>query len=109
MRPSRLYPLLVHPASGELIALYRADAVAAGEPTEDVEACERLLHGTPRAALDPLPLLTGHDLHALGLRPGPDFRRILESVRDAQLDGRARSRAEALQLVAELTEPPAAP
>jgi tRNA nucleotidyltransferase (CCA-adding enzyme) len=38
------------------------------------------------------PLLTGNDLKALGIRPGPIYRDILNSLRYARLDGRLTSR-----------------
>jgi tRNA nucleotidyltransferase (CCA-adding enzyme) len=41
------------------------------------------------------PLLTGGDLQAMGLRPGPQFGRLLEGLVAAQVAGRLRSRAEA--------------
>jgi poly(A) polymerase len=105
LRPSRLFPLLVQPGVGELIALYRAEAVAAGETIHHIEFCERLLRETPPDVLDPPPLLTGHDLHQLGLKPGPEFRRILAIVRESQLDAEVRSREEALKLVETLLQP----
>ena len=50
----------------------------------------------PPEILDPSPLLTGDDLIAMGFRPGPKFRSILESIRDAQLNLELRSRDEAV-------------
>ena len=44
----------------------------------------------------PVPLITGDDLVGEGFRPGPVFKRILDSVYDAQLEGRIRTREEAL-------------
>ena len=44
-------------------------------------------------------LLTGDDLIRHGLKPGEKFKEILESVRDAQLEGNIRSFDEALALV----------
>ncbi|MBI3456241.1 MAG: CCA tRNA nucleotidyltransferase [Candidatus Rokubacteria bacterium] len=41
------------------------------------------------------PLLTGADLKAMGLSPGPLFGRLLEGLRVAQVAGRLRSREEA--------------
>ncbi|MBN9522409.1 CCA tRNA nucleotidyltransferase [bacterium] len=105
MRPSRLKPILVHPGIGELLALHRAIAVAAGHDVGHVEFCETVLRETPRGELDPPPVLTGNDLKALGLKPGPEFKRLLDAVREAQLDGAVRSRDEALALVRSL--PPA--
>ena len=45
------------------------------------------------------PALTGRDLQALGIRPGPVYRAILDALRDARLDGRVQSRDEELALV----------
>jgi poly(A) polymerase len=98
MRLSKIKPLLVHPGINELLALHRAEAVAEGRSTEAVEFCERMLRETPPEALNPPPLLTGDDLRTAGLKPGPEFKRILAAVRDAQLDGRVRTRDEALRL-----------
>ena len=97
MRASRLKPILVHPGIGELLALHRA-----GGHLEGVEFCERVLRETPPDELDPPPAVTGEDLIALGLPPGPEFKRLLDAVREAQLDGGVRSKAEALELVARL-------
>ena len=44
----------------------------------------------------PEPLVTGDDLIQLGLEPGPDFRRLLDGVYDAQLEGEVTTRDEAL-------------
>ena len=37
--------------------------------------------------LAPQPLITGDDLIAHGLSPGPHFKRVLDAVYDAQLEG----------------------
>ena len=50
------------------------------------------------SGLAPPPLLDGHDLQQLGLHPGPAFRRILDAVYDAQLEGRVQTREEARAL-----------
>jgi poly(A) polymerase len=47
----------------------------------------------------PAPLLSGHDLIALGLSPGPVFREILDSVQTEQLEGRLCSSEEAMEFV----------
>jgi poly(A) polymerase len=44
----------------------------------------------------PTPLVTGDDLVAAGLSPGPRFRRMLEATYDEQLEGRLHTRDEAL-------------
>ncbi len=98
MRPSALKTVLAHPGSRELLALHRADALAAGRSTEHVDYCEQLLKQWTDADLNPPPLVTGHDLARHGLKPGPLFKRLLGAVREAQLDGTVTNQAEALAL-----------
>jgi poly(A) polymerase len=112
MRASRLKPLLAHPGAGELLALHRADAEAAGRDVGHVELCERLLwQWSADGSLNPPPLVTGDDLTALGMEPGPSFKRLLDAVRAAQLDGEITTREEGIALVRRLAEasPPAPP
>ena len=110
MRASVLKPLLVHPGIGELLALHRALAEAGGSGVAHVEFCERVLRDTPRAELNPAPVLTGEDLIARGLKPGPAFKRLLDAVREAQLDGAVTTKEQAHALVQRLlSEPPASP
>jgi len=49
----------------------------------------------------PPPLITGDDLIAMGMEPGPRFRQILDAVYDEQLEGRLHSREQALQWVSQ--------
>ena len=44
----------------------------------------------------PPPLITGDDLIAMGLRPGPNFKALLDQTYDAQLEGRVRGKDQAL-------------
>ncbi|MGD2144832.1 MAG: CBS domain-containing protein [Anaerolineae bacterium] len=48
------------------------------------------------------PKMTGDDLKALGLKPGPLFGGLLGTLRDAWLDGEVSTRAEELELLEEL-------
>ncbi len=47
----------------------------------------------------PPPLVRGDDLIALGLKPGPKFREILEAVETRQLEEALKTRDEALDWV----------
>jgi poly(A) polymerase len=102
MTLSKLKTILVHPGIGELLALHRTEALASGSGLAAVEFCERMLRDTPPEELNPPPVVTGEDLKALGLRPGPEFKRLLDAVREAQLEGRVRTKEEGLKLVEEL-------
>lgn len=48
------------------------------------------------------PLVSGDDLIAAGFAPGPMFKRLLDGVYDAQLEGRIRTREQGLALAREL-------
>tara|TARA_Y100001960_G_scaffold260947_1_gene281601 strand:- start:488 stop:697 length:210 start_codon:yes stop_codon:yes gene_type:complete len=61
-----------------------------------------LLKSVPGEDLDPPPLLTGDDLKAAGLSPGPLFKTLLQSIRDAQLDQDVGDRDQALNLFHEI-------
>jgi poly(A) polymerase len=50
----------------------------------------------------PPPLITGDDLAAAGLKPGPVFKRVLDAVYDAQLEDRVSTKDAALELALEL-------
>jgi hypothetical protein len=52
--------------------------------------------------IDPPPLVDGQDLIRLGYKPGPEFKRLLEEVRNAQLDETIGTRDEAIALVRRL-------
>ena len=53
----------------------------------------------PAEQIRPKPLITGNDLIAAGLEPGPKFKELLTMVEDAQLDGSISTREEAMELV----------
>ena len=40
--------------------------------------------------------INGHDLKTLGYTPGPNFKRLLQALRDATLDDQLKSRDEAI-------------
>jgi poly(A) polymerase len=102
MRTSKLKTLLIHPGLGELLSLHRADALASNRATDHVDYCEQLLREWTTEDLNPPPLLTGHDLTRMGLEPGPQFKKLLDAVREAQLDGSIKNAREAQELVKRL-------
>jgi poly(A) polymerase len=101
LRRSQLKLLLVRPEIDDLLALERAHALATSGDVSHVEYCEAYRRDQPDGPLDPPPLLTGADLLALGLNPGPSFRTLLDAVREAQLEGELADRAAALRWVEE--------
>src|SRR5438046_6792091 len=95
-------PVLAHPGIDELLALHRADALASGRGIEHVEFCEQCLRAWPPEELNPPPLVTGDDLKALGIPQGPVYKRLLQAVREAQLDGVVTTTQAGLALVKQL-------
>ncbi len=95
----RLQRVLSHDGAPELLAL--ATAIAGGEDPS-VTLCREKL-SLPAEQLNPTPLVTGDDLIRHGLAPGPKFGSWLETIRDAQLEGRLQSREEALDMADRLS------
>ncbi|MFO0859158.1 MAG: CCA tRNA nucleotidyltransferase [Phycisphaerales bacterium] len=58
--------------------------------------------GRRHGGIRPEALVTGDDLVAAGLSPGPAFRTVLERVYDAQLEGRITEKAGGMMLAREL-------
>ncbi len=101
LRIAPLKKLLSMPGIEDLLTLHRAIAAATEGDIAHVEYCERYLRQQPDGPINPPPLLTGHDLHDRGLKPGPRFREVLEMAYDAQLEGVIDSKEAALDWIAE--------
>jgi poly(A) polymerase len=85
----------------EHLALHRMDCLASHGDLSLYEFARQHYETAEPAQIQPVPLITGDDLIALGYRPGPDFGRMLTMVEDAQLEGNIHTREEALALVKE--------
>ena len=73
--------------------------------TENTELAARIefdLDQLRLTGIAPDPWIGGDDLVAVGLRPGPFFRTVLDQVYDAQLEGRLSDREVALALAIEI-------
>jgi hypothetical protein len=90
-------------AAERMIALKTTLVGVASVPLVDGKPItrERFEH-TPAAQIRPTPLITGHDLIALGIRPGPSYKDLLAAAEDAQLECQIESREEALDFVRQL-------
>jgi poly(A) polymerase len=83
----------------EHLELHRMDCLSSHRNLENYEFVRRFLAETPAEEVHPPRFVTGDDLKAMGLNPGPAFKEILRNVEDAQLEGRVRSREDALELI----------
>jgi len=102
MRPARLRRLLALDRFEEHLELHRIDCLASHGNLDNYEYCKARLEEYTRADAGPvLPprLLTGDDLIAVGYTPGPYLGRILQALRDAQLNGELSDPAVALEWV----------
>jgi len=99
MRLSTLKRFLAEDGIDELLELARLDALASNQDLTYVEFCQRKREEFGATVLRPAPLVGGRDLIELGLRPGPRFKEILNSVVDAQLEGSLTTRDDALAWV----------
>lgn len=98
---ARVQRILTGEIAAELVQLREAQVKVEGVGEEDTRFCREKL-ALPADVLDPRPVLTGDDLVAHGIKPGFTLGRLLWFVRDAQLEGSIRTKAEALQLVDQL-------
>jgi poly(A) polymerase len=94
--------LMAHPWIDDLLVLNRVQALAAHADLTSVVFCEEFRRNTPEDVVNPPALLGGADLIRRGMRPGPKFKRILEDVRTAQLNGEISTVPEALELAEQL-------
>ncbi len=96
MREAKRRRLAAQPEFDELVELLRADCLASHGDLSVYRWIQQWRLERAGEPVRPPRLVTGHDLIALGLRPGPIFRDILEAVYNAQLEGEVRTREEAL-------------
>jgi poly(A) polymerase len=98
MRESRLKRFLRMPKFEEHLELHRLDCLSSHGSLENYDFALRKLHEAPPEQLRPKPLITGRDLIAAGFTPGPQFSIALHEAEDAQLEGRAITKEDAMAI-----------
>jgi poly(A) polymerase len=101
MRRATLKRFLREDGIDELLELARIDALAASGDLQYYDFCRQALAELPADEMRPPPLVSGHDLIALGHEPGPRFTEILHAVEEQQLEGALATREQALDWVRE--------
>jgi poly(A) polymerase len=99
MKASTLKRFLRLPGFDEHLEMHRLDCLASHGDLSLYEFCRRKIEETPPDQMRPEPLLTGDDLIAAGFQPGPQFKQMLSTVEDLQLEGSLTTRDEALAFV----------
>ncbi|MFQ5687643.1 MAG: CCA tRNA nucleotidyltransferase [Candidatus Scalindua sp.] len=102
MRISKLKRLFAHEGYPELAELYKADSLASTGDLEDYNFCQNMFEELQEEEIKPEPLITGNDLIAMGLKPGPIFSKILDAIKDEQLEQKITTKEEALKKAKEL-------
>ena len=99
---SALKRLMAHPAFDSLRQLAEARWATIGDDPQRVAALNTRLATIPPESVAPPPLVTGDDLIARGIEPGPVFKPVLETLYTRQLDETLVSRRAALTALDEL-------
>ncbi len=98
----QLQRILIQDGTADLLSYGRAVAETLDGHTADIDYATQQFT-QPSNQLNPPPLISGEDLHRLGVPAGPAYKSILDAVRDAQLERRIRSSNEALELAQQLS------
>lgn len=88
---------LARPMSGWSRELMDAVAAVCGDELQRWATLRPELDELSKTDYAPPPLLNGDDLLAVGLSPGPKFRKWLDATYDAQLEGALKTKNEALE------------
>jgi poly(A) polymerase len=99
MKASTFKRFIRLPRFDEHLELHRLDCESSHRNLRVYNLVREKMAELPPEAVRPAPLVTGDDLITAGYSPGPRFKEILSAIEDAQLEGRLRSKDEALQVV----------
>ena len=107
MKESTLKRFVRMPQFEEHLALHRADCESSHGDLRLWEYAKAAYENDEPAEARPKWLVTGKELIAAGYRPGMSFKKMLETVEDAQLEGRISTVEQGLALVRAEFGPPA--
>ena len=97
-----LKPLMADSRAEMLLDLIKAVGAVQPGRLQDCEFLHSFLDSHAHDQLDPQPLLDGGDLKEHGVEPGPQFKTLLNQIRNEQLDEKLRDREMALKRLSEL-------
>jgi putative nucleotidyltransferase with HDIG domain len=99
MRVAKLKRFMARPTFVDELELHRVDCASSHAMMDNYEFLLEKKEEFANEPIIPPPLVTGNDLIAVGLKPGPKFGEILEAVETRQLEGALKNREEALAWV----------
>lgn len=99
LRWAQLQPRLIESEAKLALEVLSAE----GDHDEQVAFCRERLEW-PSEKLNPQPLMNGDQLKDLGVTPGPQFGKILQEIRDKQLDGEIETADQAVDFAREFVK-----
>ena len=99
MRVAKLKRFMARPNFSDELELHRVDCLSSHGMLDNYKFLQRKSEEFAHEPIIPPPLLTGRDLIAIGMKPGPRFGEILEAVETRQLEGTLGDRDEAIAWV----------
>jgi len=99
MRVARLKRFMARPTFEDELELHRVDCLGSHGFLDNLDFLRAKREEFASEPLIPPPLLAGHDLIALGWKPGPRFKEVLDAVQTRQLEGLLTSSEQALAWV----------
>jgi poly(A) polymerase len=100
----KLNKLMMQPHFEELLAFARLDALGSnGDLTQWEWATKKWDEFQEEKENMEKDLLQGRDLIQMGFEPGPNFKKILDKVKDAQLSGFISTKEEAVKFIEDMT------
>ena len=107
MRVATLKRFLARPTIDDELELHRVDCQGSHGLLDNYDFLLRKREEFSNEPLIPPPLITGRDLIAAGLKPGPPFKKLLDSAQALQLEGGLKTRDDALAWLREELARPA--
>lgn len=99
MRTAKLKRFMAREGFTEELELHRVDCQSSHGALDNYDFLKAKAQEFANEPLIPPPLVTGHDLMALGWKPGPHFGAVLEAVQTAQLEGTLATTDEAVEWI----------
>jgi tRNA nucleotidyltransferase/poly(A) polymerase len=99
MRVAKLKRFMARPGFAEEMELHRVDCQSSHAMLDNYDFLRAKQEEFANEPLIPPPLVTGDDLIALGWKPGPKFKEVLDAVQTRQLEGTLTSKEEAIEWV----------
>ncbi len=106
MRVARLKRFMARPTFEDELELHRVDCLGSHGLLDNHAFLLARREDFASEPLIPPPLISGHDLIALGWKPGPRFKEVLDAVQTRQLEGTLSTREEALAWIHEEFDAP---